>query len=821
MPIDIEKDDVQTALKKLKARENTLRKLESISRLGSWEVDLKTHKSAWSDMSYEIYGVDKKTPVSLELFFSLLVPKYVKETQKRLQHAIESGEPVSYQCQIIHSNGKYIDILLNGQVIYDEELNPSKILGTTQDITEQEANKAQTQELSKIMQHSSNEIYIIALDTLEYLYVNQGACDALGYTEEELLRMNIKDINPNSKDEEVLEQRSLLETQNYMLNRTLHQRKDRSTYHVQSYLHTINYHNKIACVIFDTDISEIVELEFQYKKQAKVLEYIHDSVISTDKYGYITNWNKGSTTLFNYAQEEIVGKSITIIYSDDNEYTFEELSFLLNNQENLDIEAYMQKKDKHKILCDISLSVSKDETGNIDGYIGYIQDITAQKKTEKLLQQQTDLLQQQAHYDVLTGLANRTLFKDRLDQTIISSKRNHDKFALLFIDLDQFKQINDSLGHHVGDEVLVEAASRLSSVIREEDTLSRLGGDEFTIILKALKNMQSIAAVAKKIIDVMKEPIEINNQNLYVTASIGVSVYPQDATTAPNLIKYADVAMYKAKDAGRDNFQFYSADMTQQAFERVVLESSLRLAIKEKEFVVYYQPQFDTTSDKIIGMEALVRWEHPTLGLVPPLNFIPLAEETGLIIEIDRLVMHMAMKQFSLWYAQGLNPGTLSLNLAMKQLNKVDFFSYLLDTMKNIGFKTKWLELEVTEGQVMKNPESSITKLKKLHSLGINIAIDDFGTGYSSLAYLKKLPLDKLKIDRTFVKDIPEDEDDIAITKAIIALGTSLNLKLIAEGVETKEQKEFLIKNNCNLIQGYLYSPPLPADELKELLKAN
>ncbi|MDF1876610.1 EAL domain-containing protein [Sulfurimonas sp. SAG-AH-194-L11] len=818
MPIDIEKDDIQIALKKLQARENTLRKLESISRLGSWEVDLKTHKSTWSDMSYEIYGVDKKTTVSLELFFSLLVPRYLQETQRQLQNAIKSGDPVSYQCQIVHSSGKHIDILLNGQVIYDEELNPSKILGTTQDITEQEANKAQAQELSKVMQYSSNEIYIIALDTLEYLYVNQGACHALGYTEEELLCMNIKDINPNIKDEEIIQQRSLLETKNYMLNRTMHQRKDKSTYYVQSYLHTINYHNKPACVIFDTDISEIVELEFQYKKQAKVLEYIHDSVISTDKYGHITNWNKGSTTLFGYSSEEIVGKSIAEIYHMDNEYTFKELFIILNNQGNLDIEAYMLKKSSHKITCNLSLSVSRDENGEVDGYIGYIQDITAQKKTKELLKKQTQLLKKQAHYDTLTSLPNRTLFKDRLSQAIIFSKRNHTKFALFFIDLDQFKQINDSLGHHIGDEVLVEAAKRLTSVIREEDTLARLGGDEFTIILKDLQMIQDTSVVANKIVDIMKEPIVINNHNLYVTASVGISIYPEDATNASNLIKFSDVAMYKAKDAGRDNFQFYSSDMTSQAFERVVLESSLRLAIKEEQFIVYYQPQYDASTDTLVGMEALIRWQHPSLGLVPPVKFIAFAEETGLIIPIDRLVMSIAMKQFALWYAQGFNPGILSLNLAMKQLNEVDFLTHLLEIMQTIGFKTEWLELEVTEGQVMKNPQSSIITLNIIHDLGIEIAIDDFGTGYSSLAYLKKLPLDKLKIDRTFVKDIPEDEDDMAITKAIIALAKSLNFKIIAEGVETEEQKDFLLEHGCELIQGYLYSPPIPAQEMQKLL---
>ncbi len=821
MPIDIKNDSLDTALKKLKARENTLRQLEAISKLGSWEVDLRTRQSIWSEMSYRLYGVSKETPVNLELFFSFLLPQYREEAQTLLQKATIEGKPLSYQCKIKNANGKVMSLLLNAEVIYDKDGKPNKLLGTTQDISEQVAIKEKVNELSNLIEYSSNEIYIVSLNSLDYVYVNKGACQALGYTQEELLSMNVRDINPNITEEEIQHFSTLLKEKEYLLNRSIHKRKDATTYHVQSYLHTITYRDQECFVIFDTDISETIELELQYKKQAMVLEYIHDSVISTDKNGLITHWNRGSTTLFGYKKEEIVGQRISQIYDADNEYTLEELFLLLNNQGNLDIEAFMLKKNSEKIICDISLSVSRDDNDNIDGYIGYIQDITVQKETQRLLKEQTLLLQKQAHYDTLTDLPNRTLFRDRLSQSIIASKRNNEKFALLFIDLDQFKQINDSLGHHIGDKVLIEAAKRLQSTIREEDTLARLGGDEFTIIIKTLHDISSVSVVTNKIIDVMKDPIIINNHPLYVTASIGISIYPDDDTVAENLIKYADVAMYKAKDAGRNNFQFYSSDMTSKAFERVVLESSLRIAIDEEQFIVYYQPQYDTKTEKIIGMEALIRWNHPSLGIIPPVNFIPIAEETGLIISIDRLVMRMAMKQFTLWYEQGYTPGVLALNLAMRQLNESDFLQYLLTTMQEINFKTEWLELEVTEGQVMKDPENSIKKLNKIHSLGVEVAIDDFGTGYSSLSYLKKLPLDKLKIDRSFVKDIPEDEDDMAITKAIIALGKSLNLRLIAEGVETKEQKDFLLGHGCEYIQGYFYSRPLPADEIEKLLTKN
>ena len=821
MPIDIEKDDLQTALKKLKAREDNIRTIESISKLGSWELNLDTREALWSDRSYEIYGIAKDTPVEIDTFFSLVEPEYLEAAQETLQRAIQTGEAQTQQCKVKHSDGHVIDLFINAQVIYDSNNKPFKLIGTTQDVTEYVTIKSRSKELSNLLEHSSNEIYILNFDTLNYLYVNRGACDALGYTENELLSMNVKDINPYLDDEKIKQLKTLFKDEENLLNRTVHKRKDGSIYNVQSYIHLIEYNSQKAYVIFDTDISQAAELEYKYKKQAQILEYIHDSVIATDKQGKIISWNRGSLALFGYTQEEMLGRNILETYTKDNTYTPEEIFTLLNEQGNLDLEALMCKKDGAKLTCDISLSVSKDEHGIVDGYVGYIQDITTQKKTQQLLLEQTKKLQYQAHYDTLTNLPNRTLFKDRLTQTIISAKRNNEKFALLFIDLDQFKKINDSLGHHIGDKVLVEAATRIKSTLREEDTLARLGGDEFTIILKDIRGAQSASVVAQKIIAVMKEPIVISSHSLYVTSSIGISIYPDDAQSDDDLIKFSDVAMYKAKDEGRNNYQFYSSDMTSLAFERVVMESSLRVAMKENQLVVYFQPQYNIKTNTITGMEALVRWLHPTLGLIPPIKFIPLAEESDLIIDIDRIVMKKAMTQFSSWYKMGYNPGVLSLNLAMKQLNTDDFHETLINTMQNIKFKPEWLELEVTEGQIMSNPELSIEKLHKIHDMGIEVAIDDFGTGYSSLSYLKKLPLDKLKIDRSFVKDIPEDEDDMAIAKAIIALGKSLNLKLIAEGVETEEQRDFLMNEGCDLIQGYFYSKPLPGKEVEELLKTN
>lgn len=822
MPIDIKNDTLEVALQKLKIKENTFRHLETISNMGSWEVNLQTHTSIWSEQTYKIYGFNKdETEPSLELFLAQVLPEELPKVQQKIQEAIASKEVTSLITRIKRSDESIATLSIHGQVIHDEEGIPIKLVGTTFDISDQVALETKTKELSALIEYSSNEIYIVNFQTLDYLYVNRGACEALGYTHDELLKMNVRDINPTLQESRIKELIEELEESEHILNRTIHQRKDGTTYHVQSYIHKLSYNGEKCFVIFDIDISNIVELEFQQQKQARVLESIHESVISTDLEGNITSWNKGSRLLFGYTNEEIIGQSILKVFYENYDNTLDNIFKTLASKDNISVESYMIKKDKKSVICDISISVSKDDNGNIDGYVGYIQDITAQKKAQSLLEKQTKQLAYQASHDPLTGLPNRALFKDRLSQAIKKAKRNREQFALLFIDLDQFKKINDSLGHHVGDEVLIETARRINSVLREDDSLARLGGDEFTVIITNITSLQNVSLVAQKIINIMKDPISVSIHNLYITSSIGISIYPDDATSDLNLIKYADAAMYNAKDEGRNNYQFYSSSMTAYAFEHVVMESSLRVAIQEEQFVVFYQPQVDIHTDKMVGMEALVRWKHPSLGLVPPGKFIPIAEETGLIVEIDKLVMKSAMQQFSKWYKQGYNPGMLSLNLAMKQLNKDDFLEFLENEMKRQNFRSEWLELEVTEGQVMNNPQASIQKLKSLHEIGIEIAIDDFGTGYSSLSYLKKLPLDKLKIDQSFVRDIPDDEDDMAITKAIIALGKSLNLKLIAEGVETEEQKEFLKSHGCNYIQGYFYSRPIPSEEIELLLKTN
>ncbi|PNV83778.1 MAG: diguanylate cyclase [Sulfurimonas sp.] len=433
--------------------------------------------------------------------------------------------------------------------------------------------------------------------------------------------------------------------------------------------------------------------------------------------------------------------------------------------------------------------------------------------------EQKNILDYQTHYDSLTGLPNRVLFNDRLQHLIEVAKRKNATFALLFVDLDRFKQINDSLGHVIGDKVLQIISKRLQRIIRKEDTISRLGGDEFTILAQSLKKGEDASVLAQKIILSLSNAIYIDRHTLYVTSSIGISIFPDDGIESDNLLKNADAAMFKAKEEGRNNFQFYSSDMTELAFKRVMMETSLRKALANDEFSVYFQPQVNGKTDKMIGMEALVRWQHPDVGMIFPDKFIPLAQETGLILAIDSWVMKSAMTQVAKWYEMGLDPGILALNLSMKQLDQKGFADKLNLILIESGCKPQWIELEVTEGEIMKNPQSAIEVLGKISQMGIELAVDDFGTGYSSLSYLKHLPIDKLKIDKSFIDGLPNNEEDVSIAIAIIALAKSLKLSVIAEGVETLEQKEFLVENGCDYIQGYYYSKAISVEEMEEMLK--
>lgn len=564
---------------------------------------------------------------------------------------------------------------------------------------------------------------------------------------------------------------------------------------------------------FRTDITKQIELELHYEELAAIVQnttvevYILDTV--TLKYLYANN---GALKSLGYTLDEL--KNLTI-FDINPDITLEDIDifrqYLLNISHELTNLSTHKRKDGS--IYPVQASVHKLTYQGQTAVVIFDTDITELTAIQ-------DKLQHLATHDSLTGLPNRVLFHDRLEMAIKQTRRNEEKLAILFVDLDHFKQVNDSLGHSIGDELLIEVAKRLQSLLRDSDTIARMGGDEFNILLDGFDNTENIITLVQKCIDAFKEPFTVQKQRLYATLSIGISIYPNDGINAELLLKNADAAMYKAKTEGRNTYQFYAHEMSEKAYERVIMENSLRIALKDNQFRVFYQPQINLISGELAGMEALVRWEHPTLGIVSPDKFIPFCEETGLIQEIDFFVLESVIKQQIAWNLEGITIPKIAINFSAKTLNSRSIADEVRTMMNFYRCPINCIAIEVTESHIMKNPDEAIKILRELQALGLEISIDDFGTGYSSLSYLKKLPINKLKIDQSFIRDIPYDEDDTAITKTIIALAHNLKLDVIAEGVETLEQQQFLIANECPLAQGYLYSKPIDTESITRLIKS-
>jgi diguanylate cyclase (GGDEF)-like protein/PAS domain S-box-containing protein len=453
-----------------------------------------------------------------------------------------------------------------------------------------------------------------------------------------------------------------------------------------------------------------------------------------------------------------------------------------------------------------------DAAGKVVGVIGLIRDITERKTAEQQIEYQ-------AYHDALTGLANRRLFQEHLSLALALAQRRHTCVAVLFLDLDHFKVINDSLGHSVGDALLKQVSKRLRASVRDGDTVARVGGDEFTIVLQEIARPEDAATVAKKVLRNITEPIEVNGHKLYVTTSIGVTVYPQDGDDAETLLKTADAAMYRAKGEGRNTYQMATADLSRATQERMTLESGLHQAMETGEFVVHYQPQIDLETMQLVGMEALLRWNHPERGLTAPADFIGLAEERGLILVIGDWVLREACREAKRFHDRGLKQLRVSVNISARQFRDEALLWTVESALSEAGLDPRALELEITESVAMEDVHQTMTTLTELRKSGVSIAIDDFGTGHSALSYLKRFPIDALKIDKSFVADLPDGFEDSAIVASVIQLANGLGIRVVAEGVETAEQIEFLRQHGCREVQGYYFSYPVPPSEIAKLIE--
>ncbi len=511
--------------------------------------------------------------------------------------------------------------------------------------------------------------------------------------------------------------------------------------------------------------------------------------------------------------EQVIGKSIFGLLVPEYREPFRAFieNVLRGNKGKMEFEM-IGFKGKHRWMETHSVAMPNDR-GGPPVMLSITRDITELKHSE-------GRLKQLAHFDSLTNLPNRVQFIERLEQTMADADRNERLVGVAFLDLDRFKYINDSLGHGKGDLLLREVAIRLSGAIRRGDTVARLSGDEFALVLADMGHVDDAVRVAQKILDVFRQPFLVAGHELFVTASMGITLYPFDDRGAQDLLRNADVAMYRAKESGKNNFQFYVAEMTARATERLSLETDLRSALDRGELSLHYQPIAEGKSGRIVGMEALLRWKHPVRGMISPAQFIPLAEETGFIIPIGEWVLRTACLQCRAWQKLGFPSLHVAVNLSSRQFHQRDLPASIYHILQETGLNPLYLDLEITEGLVMQQAESSINTLRELKAMDMRISIDDFGTGYSSLSYLKRFPIDVLKIDQSFVRDIPGDADDAAIASTIITMAHSLGLKVVAEGVETKEQLNFMCEHGCDAMQGYFLSKPLPADQFESFLKS-
>ncbi|MBJ6802557.1 putative bifunctional diguanylate cyclase/phosphodiesterase [Geomonas propionica] len=577
----------------------------------------------------------------------------------------------------------------------------------------------------------------------------------------------------------------------------------------------VTEHDEITAVSdsFNTMVQRLRGSEEQLNATNKYL----DSIIATmpealtvvSRDGAILDMNRATEEVFGFARHELVGLDFTSLFVDAS-LGLDFIGAVLRQEGLVEREATLLTHDGRAIHVNLSATML-ELNGERDRFLCLSHDITLRKKAE-------EEVHNLAYFDQLTGLANRTLFYDRCSQALARAKRYGEMFAILFFDLDHFKDVNDTLGHHAGDQLLQLVVQRFGSVMRASDTFARIGGDEFALLCCQVSGIDGVAKLAEKLLELGKQPFEVENRQIYSGASIGIVLFPEDGDDIATLLKNGDLAMYAAKSAGGGRFQFFSEGLNQKAQERVAVEAALREALKKNLLTVHYQPQLELREGRVVGMEALARWHDETLGTVSPARFIPIAEQTGLIHQLGAWVLREACVQCKRWHQEGF-PLSVSVNVSIKQVMQEGFSEMVVGTLLEVGLEPKYLDLELTESMLMEKAAESVALLRMFKSLGVQISIDDFGTGYSSLSYLKNFSVDRIKIDQSFVRDVTVRDDAVGIIKAIVAIGHSMGLQVIAEGVESLEEEEKLQLCKCDQVQGYLHARPMPAPEAGAFLR--
>ncbi len=671
---------------------------------------------------------------------------------------------------------------------------------------------ADAEELAAIISHSPIEFYIIEPDTLRYLYVNETACRNSGYSPEELLAMDVYDLNPEMTPARIAEMKKNVNTDEAIYNVSVHRRKDGTRYYVHAHIYAMTFRGEPVYVVFDTDITEQRRLEQLAAERGEIIDKATNEIYildyETNRYLYA---NQGACTNLGYTCEELLKMDV---YDINPDLTYEQTVALKKAAEG---RSFITNTSRHR-----------RRDGSFYPVHAMIQHIVYQGKNAYMIidtditeiEAAREALRRQAFYDPLTGLPNRQLFYDRLEMALNKAKRGGREVAVLFIDYDHFKQINDTFGHDIGDRVLRRLAQRLREHLRTGDTLARLGGDEFLVLFESLDGMEEAMGLVRRLTEAEREPVRVGEQEFRLSCSVGCAFYPRDGREAETLIRHADMAMYHAKQTGRNRFRCYSSVLGSRADARMELLSELRQAFENREFFLMYQPQVYPAGRRIAGFEALLRWRRPDGGITPAAEFIDYAAGSGILVALGRDVMEQAFEQMRAWDRQGIDYGRVAVNLSMLQLADPELPEQISELMERYGIRPQRLEFEITESEIMLHPAETVGVLQRISALGVSLAVDDFGTGHSSLAYLKRFPVQRLKIDREFIASLPHNKEDASIVQMVAALAEALGLEVVAEGVEEEAQLAFVEAAGCAVVQGFYFSRALHAHAVADYLAA-
>ncbi|BCN93507.1 hypothetical protein THMIRHAM_12920 [Thiomicrorhabdus immobilis] len=803
-------------------RANQLQRLLSetqrIAKIGSWEFNHRTQELYWSKEVFNIFNCDQKHfKPSFENFLDLVHPDDRASVEQEYQNAISTGSIYELTHRLLLNNGSIKYVKERGETSFDETGLPIKTIGTVQDITAQKMAENHLQHTSQDLTRAQkiaklgNWSYEVSTQKIvwsEELFriFGQPVKDFLDYPtliswlhpadreSHDQYMQNLLDLKPN-------------EELGFFQYRLVHPNGDIRWVNVAVEAEFNQQGEPVYFFGTVQDITEQQQKEAQLQQYASIFDNLAEGILITDTANKILNVNAAFTRITGYSLDEVIGQTPNLLQSGLHDSSFyQQMWQELSLKGQWQGEVLNRRKDGSFYHEWLAVSSIKNSKGEVLNYVAVFTDISSIKKTE-------EELRFMAHHDALTKLPNRLLLEERLSHSLERSNRSHTSTAILFIDLDRFKEINDSFGHPVGDQLLIEVASRLKQTTRKQDTVARVSGDEFVVILEDIKNIPVITQIAQSILERLSAPLSIDIHNFRVTTSIGIAISPDDGTQSVDLLKKADTALYRAKEQGRNNYEFFSEEMATANFELMYLNSALRKALENEEFVLYYQPQVNSLTGKIVGTEALVRWLSPDTGLVAPNRFIPLTEDTGLIVPLGAWILKKACLQMKTWLSEGIELSHIAVNISGRQLSDKNIVRTVRDALNFSGLDARYLELEITESTIMQE-DRYISVLHEFKALGIRLSIDDFGTGYSSLSRLKHMPIDKLKIDQSFIKGVPGNKDDEMITQTVIGLAQNFGLEILAEGVETQEQLEFLKQNNCHYIQGYFFSKPLPFNEI-------